>query len=172
VAIKRRHAMLILLPRYFPTKIGLAPAKALKRFNKTENLGKKWEERWTGWFLKSLLWALSKAFDLSENFRENIKDFEAKYVFRAERSSIVASVTFKDGAMEVQKWSQDDHPNVTVVFKDADALKRYLFSLFSGEQDILQLILSNDVQLDGNWNYVHKFLFMVNDLRRRLTFLK
>jgi hypothetical protein len=172
VAIKTRHAMLILLPRYFPTRIGLAPAKLLKRFSKTENLGKKWEEKWTALFLKTLLWALSKAFDLSKHFRENIKDFEAKYVFRAERSSIVVSVTFKDGAMEVQKWSQDFRPNVTVVFKDGDALKHYLFSLFSGEQDILELILANDVQLDGNWNYVHKFLFMVNDLDRRLKFWK
>jgi hypothetical protein len=71
--------------------------------------------------------------------------------------------------MEVQSGSLDGHPNVTVVFKDAAVLKRYLFS---GEQDILELILANDVQLDGNWNYVHKFLFMVNDLLHRLKFWK
>ena len=73
--------------------------------------------------------------------------------------------------MEVQSGSQYDHPNVTVVFKDADVLKRYLFSI-GQNQDILGLILANDVQLDGNWNYVHKFLFMVNDLIHRLKFWK
>lgn len=169
MAIKRRHALLILFPRVFPTKLGLAPAKGLKRYNKTKSLGIKWEDIWTGWFLKFFLWILSKAFDLSEDFRKNIKDFDTKYVFKTEKGCVFESVTFKDGAMEVQSGSQDDHPNVTVVFKDSAVLKRYLFS---GDQDILELILANDVQLDGNWNYVHKFLFMVNDLLHRLKFSK
>ena len=169
MAIKRRHALLILFPRVFPTKTVLAPGKGLKRYNKTKSLGIKWEDIWTGWFLKFFLWIFSKAFDLSEDFRENIKDFEAKYVFKTEKGSIVESVTFKNGAMEVHSGSLDDHPNVTVIFKDAAVLQRYLFS---GEQDILELILANEVQLDGNWNYVHKFLFMVSDLLHRLKFWK
>ena len=117
------------------------------------------------WFLKFFLWILSKAFALSEDFRENIKDFEAQYVFRTESRSVAATVTFRGGAMEVEEWIPEDHPNATVVFRDAYALKRYLYS---GVQDILGLILENSVQLDGNWNYVHKFLFMVNDLCHRL----
>lgn len=167
MAIKRRHASLILFPLVFPTKTVLAPGKVLKLCKKTKNLGEKWEDVWAGWFLKFFLWFLSKAFDLSEDFRESIKDFEAKYVFKTENGSISETVTFKNGAMEVQGGSADDYPNVTVIFKDAAVLQRYLFSL---GQDILGLILANDVQLDGNWNYVYKFLFMVNELIHRLKF--
>lgn len=58
------------------------------------------------------------------------------------------------------------NPDVTVVFKNADVLKRYLYSLAG--QDILQLLLENDVQLDGNWNYVCKLLFMIRELRFEL----
>lgn len=169
MAIKRRHALLIILPRVFPAKLGAVPAKPLKRLKRTRSFGETWENIWTGWFLKFFLWIFKKAFDLSEDFRENIKDFEAKYVFKTEKGTVVEAVMFKNGAMEVDHKNKDDHPNVTVIFKDADVLKRYLFSI-GQDQDILELILANDVQLDGNWNYVHKFLFMVSDLRRRLGF--
>ena len=158
MAIKRRHASLILFPFIFPTKTVLVLGKFLK-------LGVKWEDIWAGWFLKFFLWIFCKAFELSEEFRENLKDFDAKYVFKTENCSISETVTFKNGAMEVQNGSPNDPPNVTVIFKDAAVLQRYLFS---GKQDILELILANEVQLDGNWNYVHKFLFMVSDLIHRL----
>ncbi len=57
-------------------------------------------------------------------------------------------------------------PEVTVVFKDADVLKRYLYSL--ADQDILDLILRNDVYLEGNWNYVCKLLFIIRELHLKV----
>ena len=40
--------------------------------------------------------------------------------------------------------------------------------LFSRDQDILDSLLANDVELDGNLNYIYKFGFMARDLGRRL----
>ena len=54
-------------------------------------------------------------------------------------------------------------PDVTVVFKKAEGLKRYLYSLAG--QDILELLLEDDVNLEGNWDYVCKFLFMIRELQ-------
>ncbi|MFC1822094.1 hypothetical protein ACFL9T_05255 [Thermodesulfobacteriota bacterium] len=171
MTVKRRHALLILLPRVFPAKAGAFPVRPLKRFDKTRSLGEKWEDIWTRFFLKFFLWFFKKAFEISEDFRENIKNFEAQYLFRTDKDSVHAFVMFEQGAMEVHAGNKDHPPNVTVTFKNADVLQRYLFSLAKGrDQGILELLLANDVQLDGNWNYIHKFLFMVGDLHHRLRF--
>ena len=40
--------------------------------------------------------------------------------------------------------------------------------MFSRDQDILNSLLANDVEVDGNLNYVYKFGFMARDLGHRL----
>ena len=55
--------------------------------------------------------------------------------------------------------------NVKVTFKDAPSLKQFLFSR---NQDILDSLLTNTVEVDGNLNYLYKFGFMSRDLMRRL----
>jgi hypothetical protein len=60
---------------------------------------------------------------------------------------------------DVDKW------NVRITFKDAPALHAFLFSK---NQDILDSLLRNEVEVDGNLNYIHKFGFMARDLIRRL----
>jgi hypothetical protein len=55
---------------------------------------------------------------------------------------------------------------VAVTFKDSAALLRFLFS---HDQDILDSLLSNDVAVDGNVNYIYKFAFMARDLIGRLN---
>jgi hypothetical protein len=42
--------------------------------------------------------------------------------------------------------------------------------LLSKNQDILDSVLANTVEVDGNLNYIYKFGFMVRDLIRRLGF--
>jgi len=168
VAIKRRHALLVLFPRVFPATLGVVPAKQLKRFNKTKSLGEKWEDKWTGWFLKFFLWIFSKAFDLSEDFRENIKGYKANYVFKTETCSVVVSATFKDGDMEVHEGDIDEW-DAMIIFRDAAALRATLKSLLlSGNLDILELMLANKVEVHGNVNCIFKFIFMVRDLTHSL----
>jgi len=167
---KRRHGLPLLVPRCFPVKVplklgGVAKSLRLPR-TKVESL----ENRWTAWFLKLFLWFFGLSFRLFPELRKNIEDFEAQYVFKTRDGGVEESAIFKKdgnrGPVMVRKDKPVDNPNVTVVFKDADVLKRYLYSLAG--QDILQLILNDDVQLDGNWNYVCKLLFMIRQLHFRV----
>jgi len=104
------------------------------------------------------------AFCLCESYRENIKDFKGCYVFRTADNLVAASATFKDGDMEVHEEEMDDW-DVRVTFKDAAALRAFILSR---DQDILDSLLANDVETDGNLNYVYKFGFMVRDFAHRL----
>jgi hypothetical protein len=162
---KRRHGLLLHAPRCFPV-VGARGAKVLAKvlprtaWERLENL-------WTEWFLKFFLLIFRFSFCLSPDLRKNIVGFKAKYVFKSRNGSIRESVIFTqdengDPVMTCEDEPVPD-PDVTVVFKDADVLKRYLYS-FAG-QDILDLILENDVHLEGNWNYVCKLLFMIRELR-------
>ena len=55
--------------------------------------------------------------------------------------------------------------DVKVTFKNAQALRDFLFS---GDQDIVDSLLKNEVEVDGNLNYIYKFGFMARDLEHRL----
>jgi hypothetical protein len=162
LASKRRYGLLLLAPRCFPLRPGLWTAKCLPG-----RAGQWVENRSTEWFLKLFLWFFGLSFRLSPELRKNIEDFEATYVFKTEDGSVKESAVFRKdgngGTVMVREDKPVPDPDVTVVFKNAYVLKRYLYSL--ADQDILELILQNDVQLDGNWNYVCKFLFMIRDLR-------
>jgi hypothetical protein len=159
---KKRYGLLLLAPRCFPVRPGLWTARCLPR-----TMGNRLENLWTEWFLKVFLWFFGLSFHLSPDLRKNIKDFEATYVFKTQNGSVRESAVFKrDGNGDTVMVCEDEaapDPDITVVFKNAYVLKRYLYSL--ADQDILDLILHNEVQLDGNWNYVCKLLFMIRDLR-------
>jgi hypothetical protein len=115
-------------------------------------------------FLELLLKGMDLAFCLSKGYRKNIKGFEGRYLFRTADFLVAAAATFKDGGMEVHEEPIDDW-NVRITFKDAAALNAFIFSR---DQDILDSLLANDVEVDGNLNYVYKFGFMARDLGHRL----
>ncbi len=121
-------------------------------------------EKVTDKFLESLLAGMDLAFALSKDYRKNIRDFQGRYLFRTANDVVAAAATFKDGDMEYHREAIDDW-DVRVTFKDYEALNAFLFSR---DQDILDSVLANDVEVDGNLNYIYKFGFMVRDLRRRL----
>jgi len=118
-------------------------------------------------FLDFLLRAMDVLFFLWDDYRENINDFEGTYVFRTSKGAVAASVTFKNGDMKIPGQALD-HSDVRVTFKDPKSLRSFLFS---DDQDILDSILDNTVDLDGNLNYIFKFGFMVRDLEHRLGVL-
>ncbi|MBI5892812.1 MAG: hypothetical protein HZB79_04025 [Deltaproteobacteria bacterium] len=115
-------------------------------------------------FLEILLGGMDIAFTLSSGYRKNIKGFEGRYLFRTADNLVSASAAFKDGNMHVHEDSIDDW-GARVTFKDAKALRAFLFSQ---NQDILNSILANEVEVDGNLNYIYKFGFMARDLAKRL----
>ena len=115
-------------------------------------------------FLELLLHGMDLAFCLSKGYRKNIKDFEARYVFRTHDDLVGATADFRDRDMSVDKNAQDGW-NARVTFKDAAALRSFIFSK---DQDILNSLLKNEVEVDGNLNYIYKFGFMARDLAHKL----
>jgi hypothetical protein len=115
-------------------------------------------------FLEALFKAMDLAFCLSRSYRENIRDFSARYVFTTADGAVGVTAWFDDGEMHVDSKAAKEW-TVHVQFTDAAALRRFLLGK---SQDILDSILANEVQVHGNINYIYKFGFMARDLQRRL----
>lgn len=130
----------------------------------TKNLQKQLLGEATDEFLELLLKGMDLAFFLSKGYRRNIKDFEGKYLFRTADNTVAVSAIFRDGDMRVNDDAIEDW-DVKITFKDAPALLKFLFSK---NQDILNSILANEVEVDGNLNYIFKFGFMARDLAHRI----
>lgn len=133
----------------------------------TRNLQKQLLGEVTDKFLEGLLDGMDVAFFLSKGYRRNIEGFEGKYVFRTADNTVAVSAIFKDGDMQVKDGDLGDW-DVKITFKDASALLKFLFSK---NQDILNSILANEVEVDGNLNYIYKFGFMARDLAKRIGVL-
>ena len=114
--------------------------------------------------LEILLDGMSLAFVLLSGFRRNLAGFSGKYLFRTANDGVARGALFASRRMQVLRWEFTDY-DVAVTFKDSAALLRFLFS---HDQDILDSLLSNDVAVDGNVNYIYKFAFMARDLIGRL----
>ena len=147
------------IPYLFSDRAGLFITKLLSKRLREELYGKVTDK-----FLELLLRGMDLAFSLSKGYRKNIKDFDGRYLFTTADHLVAAAATFKDGDMKVHEEAVDDW-NVCITFKDAAALNAFIFSR---DQDILDSLLANDVEVDGNLNYVYKFGFMARDLGRRL----
>ena len=85
-------------------------------------------------------------------------------MFATTDGKVGATAQFEDGDMKVSGEAADDF-TVRVRFKDAAALRRFLFAQ---KQDVLDSLLNNEVELDGNVNYIYKLGYMARDLERRL----
>ncbi len=147
------------IPYFFTDIVGVYIARLFSRSLKKELSGKATDE-----FLELLLRGMDLAFYLSKGYRKNIRDFEGRYLFKTADNLVAASAIFKDGDMEVLEDVIDDW-DIMITFKDSEALLAYIFSK---DQDILDSILANDVEVEGNLNYIYKFGFMVRDLAHKL----
>ena len=147
------------IPYVFTDRIGGVVNKLFLRNLKKQLLGKV-----TYKFLELLLKGLDLTFHLSKGFRKNIRNFKGKYLFVTADNTVAASAIFSGGNMKVDKNAIDDW-DIRVTFKNYRALLDFLFSK---DQDILNSLLKNEVEVDGNLNYIYKFGFMARDLSRRL----
>lgn len=116
-------------------------------------------------FFELLLKLMSLTFCLDKNFRKNIKNFNARYLFKSKDNLITIAAIFKRNKMKV-KEKMIDNTNVTVIFKDHSALMKFLLS---SKPDILGSILNQDVTFIGNLNYLSKFAYMSKHLQLMLT---
>lgn len=107
-------------------------------------------------------------FCLDAAYRDaHLAAFTARYVFATDQGDVGATARFSDGNMQVSTRAEADY-SVRIRFRDAAALRRFLFA---ASPDVLEALLANEIELDGNVNYVYKFGFMVKDLERRLGLL-
>ncbi len=130
----------------------------------SKNLVNQWAGELTDECLEALLKGMEFAFWVSRGYRKNIKTFKGAYVFRTGDGKVVSSATFDDGDMDVHERAVEDW-DVRVTFKNQQAFWKFLFSK---NQDILGSILANDVEVDGNLNYLYRFGFLARDLGHRL----
>jgi len=118
----------------------------------------------TDGFVEALLRAMEMAFAVSKSYRRNIAGFRATYVFKTDDGRVGVSARFDNGRMRVSSAPETRY-HACISFKDAHALWAFLLS---GNQDILDSILADTVDVDGNLNYVYRFGFLARDLTRRL----
>jgi len=115
-------------------------------------------------FLEMLLGSMRFFFIVDKDYRRNIEDFEGSYAFESRDGAIGASAVFADSKMEVFDHKIED-ANVTVTFKDGEAMK--LFLLGGGNVDVISAVLHNDVTTEGNLNYLGKFAYMAKNLSQK-----
>ena len=159
MTFKLKRALLRPIPYIFSDRVGCFIARLWSGQLREELCGKV-----TDRFLELLLRGMDLAFCLSKSYRKNIKGFDGRYLFRTADNLVAVTATFRDGDMQVHGESIDDW-DVRITFKDTAALSAFIFSK---DQDILDSILANAVELDGNLNYVYKFGFMARDLGHRI----
>ncbi|MGA1874139.1 MAG: hypothetical protein ACMUIA_00865 [bacterium] len=112
-------------------------------------------------FLQLLLNLMSLAFFINGEYRKNIRDFEATYLFRSKDAATTAAAVFGKGRMKVLNRMVDS-TSITVIFRDNQALMKYLLS---PKPDILGSLLNQEITFDGNLNYLYKFAYMAKRLQ-------
>ena len=123
--------------------------------------------------IEFLLKAMSLSFYLLKkdvNYQNHLRDsegkaFQGRYLFQTQKGDVVASATFENGDMRVRKDATSDW-DAKVTFTNGKALRKFLFS---EDQDIINSLAENEVEVEGNLNYIYKFGFMAKDLLQRVN---
>ncbi len=119
--------------------------------------------------LELLLSGMKLSLLLYPGFKRNLKDYKGRFLFQTQdkNKGVNVAVVFDDGHMEVVKNPDlDDSYDVEVLFRDEAALLEYLLS---GDQDILNVMLKNDVEIKKNANHIFRFGFLAKDLERNIV---
>lgn len=122
-------------------------------------------DRFTDKLLELLLEGMDFCFWFSRGYRKNIKNFKGRYLFMTKKGDVAVSALFENGNMSVRKNIIPDW-DVKVTFSDEAALLDFLFSR---DQDILNSLLENKVEIEGNLTYIYRFGFLARDLQNRIV---
>ncbi|MDH5638691.1 MAG: hypothetical protein OEZ04_09385 [Nitrospinota bacterium] len=136
--------------------------------NQLNEIKTKIEAKLTDAFLDGLMEGMDIAFGplgdvLLPGFKDNIRGYDARYLFTA-GDGVSTSVMFSGGGMRVRRDAIDDW-DTRVSFSTPAALREFLLSK---DQDILNSILKNEVEVDGNLAMIYRFGFISRDLMGRL----
>ncbi len=133
-----------------------------KKFAKLEE---SWAEEIAGEamndFFSLLLDALSLLMLFAPFWRKSVRGFRGSYQFLSDDGDIHTSVAFVRSPFfgTRMKVSEEPavNPNVTLRFKNGEALYSFLLS---GGSDIFSAILDNKLSFSGNINYLLKFAYL------------
>ena len=112
-------------------------------------------------FLEILLTLMRIMFALNHDYRRNIKGFRGRYQFISRGRRITMAALFDKGRMTVREAVISD-PDITITFRDGRTLIHFILS---PRQDIIGAMLRQDVQTEGNLNYIYKFGYMAKQLQ-------
>lgn len=98
-------------------------------------------------------------------FRDNFKNFTGRYQFETRDRHFLMSAVFDNGRIMVA-MKNIDRPHIKVIFRDDNALRNFIFA---PKPDILGAVLTQDVVLEGNLNYIYKFAYMAKHLQLIVT---
>lgn len=115
--------------------------------------------------LEVLLELMSLTLILDKDFGRNIKNFNANMVFTDKAGDFYVVAQFQNGKLKVSNKKQENYA-FKLAFKDEKALAAILFS---GAPDILKAMLNQEVDFEGNINYMNKFAYMALHLVLSLT---
>ena len=116
-------------------------------------------------FLEVLLLFMKLKFMFDPSYRKNIENFKGRYQFKSRDNKITVLVELDNGKMDIKETLSED-VDVTVIFKDGRSLMNFLLSQ---NRDVLRGLLNNEINVNGNLNYIYKFAFMANHLQLELT---
>lgn len=106
--------------------------------------------------LDILLKLMGLMFQLDHDYRRNIENFQATYVFTDFNDDFYTAVDFNNGKMKISN-KKVSNPTFKLIFRDSNAL---ISVLFQGATDILKAMLNQEVDFEGNINYMSKFGYM------------
>ena len=114
--------------------------------------------------LQTLMEFMCLAYSSNSELRKHIKNIHAGYHFSFRDHDTQISLQIKNGGMRVFRGNID-LPNVSLEFRDSNALRKLLFS---AKPDLLEMILMQDIVTDGNLVYMFKFAYLVRHLQMKL----
>ena len=115
-------------------------------------------------FMEMLLGSMEWAFVLSKDYRRNIEGFRGTLTFVTRKGDVGLSALFNDGKMKVLREPSPAW-DALVRYKDSQAVWSMLLG---GDANILDSLLNNTVDAEGNLTYIYRFGFLARDLQRRL----
>jgi hypothetical protein len=104
------------------------------------------------------------AFALSRSYRRNIEGFAAVFVFRTRDDQVGATAAFKNGRLTIESKPRAVF-DTRISFRDADGLRN---SLLAGDENILETMLSDPVDAEGNLSNLYRFGYLAKELTLQL----
>ncbi len=124
-------------------------------------------------FLKILLKLLNVARYLDDYLQKSIDGFNGRIQFRNRNNAIRVLAEFKENRLDSRELDPDEElsplPDATIIFKNYEALMNFLLPK-GGKRDVLRSLLQNEVQFEGNLNYIYRFGFLAT--HAQLPFFK